>query len=1065
MKIFNRRTCLFLCCILCAFGLFSTMSVSAEETKIVRVGWYEDAYHITGKNGVLSGYGYEYEQAIAAYTGWKYEYVKGDWEELYKKLQNGELDLMSAISYTDERSKDMLFSNSSMSEEKYYLYANVKDNDISDSDLLSLNSKKIVVMEQSVITDQFSQWEKDNNIQTEHVNSSNFEYSQSLIKNNECDGVISTESAVWGKLGLSVVAQFGVSDDYFAINKNRPDLKKDLDQAMRSMDRDKPFYADNLYQRYLDTQSTTILSKDEKEWLSEHGAIRIGYLKEDGGISTLDSKSGKLIGVINDYIDGVQGWFGQKQKFKLIGFDSQEEQIQALQNNKIDFIFHVTQNPYFAEKNELSLSNNVLSIPMMAITKKERFNENDKNTVAVDKNDIKLIWYISYNYPDWKMVECNSVKEAEYLVKNGKADCHVIRSGQINKYGSDKNNHIISLTKSGNSAFAVHRGNTTFISILNKSLSSLQVNKLNGARTFYEDSLRKTTVLDFVKDNKPLVVFLVVGVILIVLFLQKARNAESKAKKVADQAQLLNWKLQKSQKELNDALVKAESANAAKTTFLNNMSHDIRTPMNAIIGFTSLATSNLDDKEVLKDYLQKITMSSEHLLSLINDVLDMSRIESGKVKIEEKPVHLLELIQDISTIMQPSIHENKLSFTVDTSNVTDEYIMTDSLRLTEVLLNILSNSVKYNRPGGVVSLRVLQEKNALKGCAKYHFIIQDTGIGISEEFQKHIFENFAREETSTVSGIQGTGLGLAITKKIIDLMGGTIQLKSEEDVGSEFDVCLTFNLKRTIESVHGLDALIVNSDTDTCLRISSMLNDLGLRCEYATSGNEAINRIKQVENACGKFYAYIIDCQMPDISGIEIVRQMNNHNSIIIMTKDEWMDIDKEAGITDFWNKPLCMSELKSILSKSIEIKDNKSESKKLVHEGMKILLVEDNELNQEIAVEILKQAGFEVEVAENGLVAIEKMKCAKRGQYDLILMDVQMPVMNGYEATRNIRTMDDAYCRQMPIIAMTANAFEEDKENAFNAGMNGYLTKPIQIEKMLETIDSILTKRIGGSK
>ncbi len=1059
MRIIKRKVCLFMCCICCIFGLFPTMSISAEETKTVRVGWYEDAYHITAKNGTLSGYGYEYEQAIAAYTGWKYEYVKGDWKELFEMLKHGEIDLMSAISYTDERSKDVLFSNSPMGEEKYYLYANVKDSDISDSDLSSLNGKKIIVMDQSVMADQFSQWEKENKIRTEHVNSFNFEYSQSLIKNNECDGVISTESATWGKLGLSVVAQFGVSDNYFAINKNCPDLKEDLDKAMRSMDRDKPFYADKLYQRYLDIQSTTVISKDEKEWLSEHGTIRIGYLKEDGGISTQDSNSGKLIGVINDYIDGVRGWFGKKQKFKLIGFDSQEEQIQALHNNEIDLIFHVTENPYFAEKNELALSNSVLSIPMMAITQKERFNENDKNKVAVDKNDIKLIWYISYNYPDWKMIECNSAKEAKRMVKNGKADCHVIRSGQINRYGSDKNNHIISLTKSGNSAFAVHRGNTKLLSILNKSLSSLQVNKLSGAMTYYEDSLRKTTLSDFVNDNKLLVIFFVVGIILIILFLQKARNAELKAKREANQAQLFNWKLQKSQKELNDALAQAKSANASKTIFLNNMSHDIRTPMNAIIGFTSLATSNLDDKEMLKDYLQKISVSSKHLLSLINDVLDMSRIESGKVKIEEKPVHLLELIQDINTIMQPSINEGKLDFTVDTSCVTDEYIMADPLRLTEILLNILSNSVKYNRPGGAVSLRVLQDKTS-KEYAKYHFIIKDTGIGISEEFQKHIFENFAREETSTVSGIQGTGLGLAITKKIIDLMGGTIQLQSEEGMGSEFDVCLTFKLYETIESFHGLNALIVNGDTDTCLRISSMLKDLGLRCEYATFGNEAINRVKQIENVGGDFFVYIIDCQMSDMSGIEIVRQIHNRNAIVIMTKDEWVDMDKGIGVNDFWDKPLCISELKSILSKYIEIKDNKSELKELAHEGMKILLVEDNELNQEIAVEILKQAGFEVEVAENGLVAVEKMKYVKKGQYDLILMDVQMPVMNGYDATRNIRAIGNAYCKYIPIIAMTANAFEEDKEKAFHAGMNGYLPKPIDIEKMLEMIDSILRKQ-----
>ena len=521
---------------------------------------------------------------------------------------------------------------------------------------------------------------------------------------------------------------------------------------------------------------------------------------------------------------------------------------------------------------------------------------------------------------------------------------------------------------------------------------------------------------------------------------------------------------------LSTALAAAEYANMAKTRFLNNMSHDIRTPMNAVIGFTSLAASHIDNKEKVKEYLRKIETSSEHLLSLINDVLDMSRIESGKVKIDENPLHLPDLLHDIRTIIQPTITSKQLDFLIDTVDVMDEDIIADKLRLTQVLLNILGNGVKFNKTGGTLSLRVRQAKRAPKGFAQYHFIIRDTGIGISKEFQEHIFESFSRAETATVSGIQGTGLGLSITKRIVDMMGGTISLKSEEGVGSEFDVCLTFRLNgerkvyEKIDSLQGLRVLVADDDTDTCLSVSSMLTEIGMRSEWTVSGKEAVIRAKHAMDMGDEFYAYIIDWLMPDMNGIETVRRIRKvigeSRPIIILTAYDWSDVEeeaREAGVTAFCEKPLFMSELRDLLIQPVEVPTPQREPKNAPLTGKRILLVEDNALNQEIAVEVLRESGFQVEVADDGSAAVEKMAASLPGQYNLILMDIQMPVLNGYEATKRIRAMEAPHCKQIPIIAMTANAFDEDREQAAQAGMNGYLAKPIQIDRMLKTIGEVL--------
>ena len=524
-------------------------------------------------------------------------------------------------------------------------------------------------------------------------------------------------------------------------------------------------------------------------------------------------------------------------------------------------------------------------------------------------------------------------------------------------------------------------------------------------------------------------------------------------------------------KALVDALAAAEHANRAKTAFLNNMSHDIRTPMNAIIGYTALAASHLDNVETIRDYLGKVSVSSRHLLSLINDVLDMSRIESGRVKIEEKEVHLPDVLHDLRTIIQSNIAAKQQDLYIDTQDIVHEDIITDKLRLNQVLLNIVSNAIKFTPVGGTISIRVLEKSCALSGYTTYEFRVKDNGIGMSEEFQKHIFESFTREQTATVSGIQGTGLGMAITKNILDMMGGTISVRSEEGKGSEFLVVLDCKLSNAvvkyepIPELQGARALVADDDTGTCMSVSKMLKQIGMRADWTVSGKEAIVRTKEAFDEKDEFKAYIIDWLMPDMNGIETVRRIRkvigDSTPIIILTAYDWSDIEeeaREAGVTAFVSKPLFMSELREVLTRPVrvEIKEEKK-PEPVDFTGKRILLVEDNDLNQEIAAEILKEAGFVVDVADDGIVAVDKMAAAASDCYDLILMDVQMPRMNGFMATREIRTLSDNRKANIPIVAMTANAFDEDKKLAFEVGMNGFVAKPISIDALMRTLKDIL--------
>lgn len=923
------------CLLLALFLLASSFPVSAAGAgeNVIRVGWYEDSYHITGENGERSGYGYEYEQAVAAYTGWKYEYVKGDWAELLGMLQNGEIDMMAALSQTEERAETMLFSEFSMGEEKYYLYADLSGGDVSASDLSTLNGKRVVVMEDSIQGTQFAQWETKHNIQTKHKNLDNFERAIDLALSHEIDGVVSTETPAWVEAGMSAVATVGGSDIYFGISKSRPDIKEALDTAMQKMEYDKPFYSDELYRRYLSSQSVAVLSGEEKAWLAQHGDIRVGFLVNDPGVSALNAETAALTGVITDYITYATDCLGEGTlSFQLTAFDTAEEQIEALKNGSIDVIFHVSQNPSVAEKNDFSLSNTVLSFHFAAITPLRTFDESEKIRVAVPKECVNLKWFLSYRYPEWEIVEYDTLGEVEKAVRGGEADCFFTTSGFVSQFIQDGKYRSFFLTQPGDASFAVRRGDATLLSILNKTLKSMPNTMLTGALSMYESTGEKVTLTRFLKDNLPVVSATFISVFVLVLCL--VLSFLGKARESARRAQALNAELEKSQVKLREALSQAEEANSAKTTFLFNMSHDIRTPMNAILGFATLAEKTPGNPQPVQEYLQKIQVSGRGMLSILNNVLELSRIESGKITLEESPQEAGKAFDACMVMMNPDIERKHHTITSE-KNIRYPYIYFDATRITEILINVLSNAIKYTSDGGTIHCTLNQYPSGREGWLIQEVIVADNGIGMSEEYQKHMFETFSRERSTTQSGIQGTGLGMGIVKKLIDLMDGTIQVKSRPGEG-----------------------------TTVTLRIPLRI-----------------------------------------------------------------------ASYEDTQAKPSTTGDGKEALK------------------GKRVLLAEDNDLNAEIAIALLTEEGILVDRASDGVQCIEKLERCAPGYYALILMDVQMPNLDGCQAAEKIRKLRDREKASIPMIAMTANAFSEDKAKVLAAGMNDHVAKPIDMNVLNEVM------------
>ena len=1075
MQTLTRKSACVMLSLLLLLSAVLPVKAAAEtaSAKVVRVGSFEDTFNYVNEKGARKGYGYELLETLSGYAGWQFEYVTCDWSDCFEKLKNGEIDIIGGISYTEDRTQEMLFSDEPMGVEKYYLYADLSRADISASDFKTLNGKKIGVLMGTEPEVMLAEWEEKYGLKTEHVNISNNEDVKQKLANHEIDCFVSLEESFWAERGISTITRVGESGIYYAINKNRPDIKEELDDAMRALDEAVPFYTADLYKRYFSMDYTPILTGEEKAWLRKHGAIRMGFLASDSGVSTFDPATGEFTGVITDYIQFAADCLGnQELEFQLVGYDSKEAELDALKSGEIDMIFHFDQSPNLAEEYHFACTNTTWTSNLMAVTNKQHFNENNVNRIAVPQNKLSLKKYLAFYYPQWEIVDCDTQEDAAKLVRDGQADCVVTGASSEEKYSKKYGFYSVLLPNPAKSCFAVNSGNRSLLSILNKTIKAMPVNMLAGALAMYKSSARKVTLSDFIKDNffkVMLISSIAVAVVLltILMLLQKARKAEAAARKAASDTQELNAKLQV-------AVEKAESANRAKSTFLSNMSHDIRTPMNAIIGFTTLALSNIDDTDRVKDYLGKTLASSNHLLSLINDVLDMSRIESGKIHLEEVEVNLSDVLHDLKTIVSGQIYAKQLELYMDAMDVTDEDVYCDKTRLNQILLNLLSNAIKFTPAGGTVSVRVRQLAGKVRGCGQYEFRIKDNGIGMSQEFAQKIFEPFERERTSTVSGIQGTGLGMAITKNIVDMMGGTIEVQTAQGKGTEFIIRVPLRVQaehhpvEKITELEGLKALVVDDDFNTCDSVTKMLVKVGMRAEWTLSGKEAVLRARQSIEMSDVYHAYIIDWRLPDMNGIEVTRQirsLHDDTPIIILTAYDWSDIEveaKAAGVTAFCSKPMFMSDLRETLMSALGQKLTDASQELLPEEDADfkdrhILLVEDNELNREIAQEILREYGFLVDSAENGAVAVEKVSTAAPGSYDLVLMDVQMPIMDGYTATRKIRALDDPARAKLPILAMTANAFDEDRRNALESGMNGFLSKPIVIDDLVQELRKIL--------
>ena len=939
MQTLTRKSACVVLSLLLLLSAVLPVKAAAEtaSAKVVRVGSFEDTFNYVNEKGARKGYGYELLETLSGYAGWQFEYVTCDWSDCFEKLKNGEIDIIGGISYTEDRTQEMLFSDEPMGVEKYYLYADLSRADISASDFKTLNGKKIGVLMGTEPEVMLAEWEEKYGLKTEHVNISNNEDVKQKLANHEIDCFVSLEESFWAERGISTITRVGESGIYYAINKNRPDIKEELDDAMRALDEAVPFYTADLYKRYFSMDYTPILTGEEKAWLRKHGAIRMGFLASDSGVSTFDPATGEFTGVITDYIQFAADCLGnQELEFQLVGYDSKEAELDALKSGEIDMIFHCDQNPNLAEEYHFACTNTTWTSNLMAVTNKQHFNENNVNRIAVPQNKLSLKKYLAFYYPQWEIVDCDTQEDAARLVKDGQADCFVTGISSENKYSKKYSFYSVPLVNPVRSCFAVNSGNRSLLSILNKTIKAMPVNMLAGALAMYKSSARKVTLSDFIKDNFFMVLLvssIAVAVVLltILMLLQKARKAEAAARKAASDTQELNAKLQV-------AVEKAESANRAKSTFLSNMSHDIRTPMNAIIGFTTLALSNIDDTDRVKDYLGKTLASSNHLLSLINDVLDMSRIESGKIHLEEVEVNLSDVLHDLKTIVSGQIYAKQLELYMDAMDVTDEDVYCDKTRLNQILLNLLSNAIKFTPAGGTVSVRVRQLAGKVRGCGQYEFRIKDNGIGMSQEFAQKIFEPFERERTSTVSGIQGTGLGMAITKNIVDLMGGSISVESATGKGTRFEVVLEFPIDTEADAVPKAQAL-----------------------------------------------------------------------------PEEPEDVS-----------PLC---------------------------GMNFLCAEDNAINAEILELLLESKGAHCKIYPNGQELVDAFVRVKPGEYDMILMDVQMPVMDGLEAARRIRSSENPLGRVIPILAMTANAFLEDMQKSKEAGMDEHLSKPVDIDALEQTV------------
>ncbi|MBR6062417.1 MAG: transporter substrate-binding domain-containing protein [Spirochaetales bacterium] len=888
-----------------------------RTVKTVRVGYYENEVFQEGakKDAVRTGYAYEYYRKLSEYTGWKYQYIYGSYGELYTMLLNGQIDLLAGLAWKKDREGLIGYPQAAMGNETYSLVKHETDTDITIA-LQSLNGKKIGVLDSAVV-DVLARFLLNNNIKASIITYQAYNDLFDAFDSHKVDILAAEGDGAYKRAHAEVLCPFGESEYYLCVNIKRPDLLQELNDAQTMLSVYEPHYIHSLQIKYYSLSvSSSPLSEAERKWREEHTSINVGYMNKYMPYCDTD-KSGKVTGLVQDIMPTIMQRLGINDiTINYIPFDSYSEMLERMKNSEIDVVFPTGGSQYYSEESGINQSSSVTSTPPILICRSNDvlLDFNAQMHFAANENNNMHYYYIRTNFPNAKISFFSSIEECLDAVLEGTVDCMTINGLRNEMLRNRKYRRLtlMPLNVSDSRCFGVEIGNEGLLKLLNRGINAIGTDYAQNIAYKYTSKLYSYSFKDAILDNMLMfVLFMLVFAGFIIYFV--VRDAKrSKA-----------------------ALTAAEHANRAKTVFLNNMSHDIRTPMNAIVGFTTLAQGSLEDKEKLSEYLSKIAVSSQHMLSLINDVLDMSRIESGKVTLDETTVNLTDLINDIQTIIQANLTAKQHHFTVNI-DIRHEYVMADKMRLNQILLNILSNAIKFTPDGGQINMTVKEFPAEEDSWTAYTFCISDNGIGMSQKFRSEIFEAFSREESSTVSGIEGTGLGMAITKKLIDMMGGKIEVNSCEGNGSEFIVTISFKI-----------------------------------CDAPAKQEE--------------------------------------------LTKHD----------VDFT--------------------------------GKRVLLAEDVETNQIIAVALLEQIGFQVEIASDGKQAVEMVNNAEPGYYDIVLMDIQMPHTDGYEATKLIRSLDDPVKANIPIAAVTANAFVEDKEAALNAGMNAHLAKPYDMEQIIRTMQILL--------
>jgi signal transduction histidine kinase/DNA-binding response OmpR family regulator len=1060
--------------------------VEKSARKTVRIAYqeYNRQMMVDENNHPVSGYAYDYIQTIGTYAGWDVDYIPcTSFYDSIKLLLAGDVDLIYEISFTEERAKDMLFPDEPMGYEYYFLYSSEENTSITPGDYASMNGKTVGVTSGTILSELLKQWCEKKNVNFKIVEYEDIQKKESDLLAGKID--LDLELSMLAKRNLSAVERVGASAYYLVANKKRTDLIDDINSATDKVLKNDLYFFFRLQEQYF---SNTVLSRnltvEERNWITNHKVLRIGYFDNYLPFSAKD-KNGKPIGSGIEAIQEIIKRLNLEDKLQVefICYDNQEKGYKAVESGQIDLMFPAYISNLVKQDYHIVGGKGFATI-VSDLAFLDNYGEGKDKRIGVNKNNLMQYYYSKDCYPNSEIVFYDDIEGCLDGLLVGTSDgtfLNGVRAEALLKPGKYHSLRSVRAKNDFQICMAFAEDNIGLMLLMDRGMTMLDTNFINKASYSYVGRIYTFSIMDFLWEHVFIVIFLITILIVLIVALigyqisnrrlaginQALVEYSGTIEKQKQQETDLRKLLEKKQEDLEDALRMAQAANRAKTTFLNNMSHDIRTPMNAIIGFTGLAASHINDTEHVQDYLSIISRSSEHLLSLINDVLDMSRIESGKMTLNEKVESLADILHVLRDIVRADIQAKQHKFFIDMSDVQNDLVYCDKMRLNRILLNLITNAIKYTHPGGTISLRIEQKSATTPDYGTYVFRVKDNGIGMSEEFVKTIFEPFTREENSTVSGIQGTGLGMAITKNIVEMMGGRISVTSKKGEGTEFVVWVDFKLAEgkasdlTIPELKGLRSLVVDDNVNVCKSVTDMLQKVGMCSEWCVSGKEAVIQAEESLRDGDHFKVFVIDWLMPDMNGIETARRIRKivgeEAFIIMMTAYDWADIEneaKEAGVTGFISKPFFPSELQKVLLQVIGKEDVEQASKKeqtISLKGKKVLMVDDNELNLKIAVLQFQQQEMVVDTALNGKIAVDKIRENGIDAYDFVLMDVQMPVMDGYEATSVIRKLPDG--DKLKIIAYSANAFEEDREKSLKAGMDGHIAKPLKISELLNEL------------